>query len=164
MPQWMAAEIGSFLSIVGLLVIVREWVYAFRVQGNSLAREDLRTYLRERATDEPTRTANIRRMEQVLPEIEDEGQRELFAGYVAQLATTSQADARRADEIDAAFDVGSPLDEKARRSRRGGLVVLGTVLAIVGTLGQMVGAYPKPFGPFCDTKEWTCPMPAQKSG
>jgi hypothetical protein len=159
MPQWLAGEIGYALAIVGFVLIVREWFHVFDTQGNSLAREDLRIYLRgwRKAPDEPTRTANIRRMQERLPEIKGT-QRELFTDYVATLSSLRLDQTQRLDELDDAFNVGTPIEEKEQRPRRRKLMIIGTTLVIVGCLGQMVSTAPEPFGPFCKNNGWalTC--------
>ena len=158
MPKWLVGEIGYVLAIIGFMMIVREWWQVYRAQGNALAREDLRVHLREwrKAEDEPTRTASIRRMEETLPEILDDGHRELFAGYIAMLSTVRPHDVDRVDEIDTAFHVGSPLEEKRWRPSRRTLMFVGVVLVIVGTVGQAISTWPKPFWQFCESKEWQC--------
>jgi hypothetical protein len=153
-PQWLAGETGYALAIVGFLLLVIEWVHVFNTQGNTLARDSLRAHLLDwreaRDTDHGTgadsRAASIRRMRAELRRIRDKRQRELFSGYVGQLENTDPANDVALDRLDRAFAVGTPIEEEQRRPRRRTLMLLGAVLVVVGTLGQMVSTYPKPFG------------------
>jgi hypothetical protein len=165
MPQWLAGEIGYALAIVGFVIIVCEWIYVFNTQGNTLARDTLRAFLDEwrRAADahhssaDDQRRAWVRRMRESVALIKDRHQRETYGGYVGQLEQIRPDETQRLDELDRAFAVGTPIEEERKRPKRRKLMIVGAVLVVVGSLGQMVSTAPKPFGPFCDSKEWTCP-------
>jgi hypothetical protein len=159
MPQWLVGEIGYVLAIMGFSIIVFEWLHVFKIQGNTLNRESLRAYLAEWRTGASPegRTTIVDRMKATVEEIEDRTQRGLFAAYVAQLSDIDPAATRRLDELDRAFAVGTPIEEWEKRSQRRKLMIVGAVLVVVGSVGQMVSTYPKPFGPFCKSEIWTCP-------
>ena len=167
MPQWVAGEIGYVLAIIGFVLIVREWFHVFNVQGNSLARENLRLFLREwreandtgRGTAQEARDANIRRMRETVQRMKGY-QRELFDRYVCTLASDVQPDDHlHVDGLDRAFAIGTPIEDEQRRPRRRKLMIIGAVFVVVGSLGQMVSTAPEPFGPFCRNGGWslTCP-------
>ena len=162
MPQWLAGEMGYALSIVGFLLLVREWFHVFDTQGNTLARDSLRASLQEwrdaRATDtnSQTRTAIVQRMQVMVASIKARDQRNLFKDYVGQLAKIDPGDGLRLDALDRAFAVGTPIEEDEKRVRRRRLMIIGAIFVVVGSAGQMIATYPKSLGPFCDSKEWRC--------
>ena len=164
--QWVAGEVGLVLAFGGFLMFVFEWLQVFTTQGNALALEDLRIYVREWliAKDDSHGTALahrggwIARMINTLPEITDETLREMFRGYILDLSPRT-GDATQAEQVADAFYAEIGLAEKAGRPHRKRKVALGVLLVLLGTVGQMISGASGPIGPVCANAgtTWRCP-------
>ena len=160
-PSWVAGEIGYLLAIVGFLVLVCEWWHVYRTQGSTLARDALRTYLRdwreaedaEQGTAEETRRATVRRMQETVASVNYKHHRDLFTDYVNQLARIDPADGRQLERLDRAFAAGTPIEEWAKRPWRRRLMLIGAVMVVIGNALQMVSTYPNNLGPFYRTDD-----------
>lgn len=158
MPLWLVSEFGYGLALAGFLLLILEWRYVFHIQGNSVARRSLRDYLaawREQ-TDEKQRAAIVEKMRQTVAEFRGTDDPPLYRGYVEQLKRLNQANTFHLDNLDRAFDVGSPIEEGRKRGKRCWLVAFAVLLVILGTAGQMIGTLPEPIGPFCKSTGWWC--------
>lgn len=164
MPQWIVSEVGLLLCLAGFGLLVREWIHVFRAQGNALAREDLLVYLREwrRATEDATRTANVRRMRELaLPEIKHD-QRRMYSNYIDMLENMRPDNQGDLDELACSFKTGTFLEDKERRNRRVRLMKFAVGLVIAGTAGQMAGSFADPVriglcSPASKDSIWKCP-------
>jgi len=162
MPQWIASELGYVLCLVGFLLIVWEWMVAYRTQGNAIARNSLRSYLALwLATREPAqRAALIVRMKATAQEIRNDYHRTLFSEYIDILARLPADDElKQAAATDKAFEVGNEIEVQAIHGLRQRLIVIGAVAVVIGTLGQIAGSLPVPssLGLCMTSGTWWCP-------